>query len=125
MGPSPTGSVCSARGAGSSASALRTAIRSTDLRSAIRARVCNWATTNEVRDATIAGHSVISGGIYLDVLGPGDTRPGDEARGTGDTARFTVTVQAALWIDVDRLEVIVDGATLMTLPMPTAPPDGL
>ncbi|MCC6874683.1 MAG: CehA/McbA family metallohydrolase [Sandaracinaceae bacterium] len=74
-------------------------------------------TAAQVRDVTEAGRSVISGGIYLDVAGPGGAGPGEEAAGVGDTASFNVTVQAASWIEVDRLEVIADGESVETIPI--------
>jgi hypothetical protein len=71
---------------------------------------------NQVRYATNAGASVISGGLYLTVVGPNGVGPGEEATGVGDTALFDVTVQAASWIEgVDRLEVIVDGRSVETI----------
>ncbi len=75
-------------------------------------------TPNMVRDVTAAGNSTINGGLYLSVVGPGGAGPGDEVTGAGETATFEITVQAASWIDgVDRLEVIVDGATVETIPI--------
>ncbi len=70
-----------------------------------------------VRDATMAGHSVVSGGIYLDVTGPGDVGPGDQASSVGPRATFQVVVRAAPWVDVSRLEVIVNGETTETIPI--------
>ena len=70
-----------------------------------------------LRDATRAGRSYVSGGIYLDVTGPGGARPGDEASGAGDRASFEVVVQAPSWVEVNRLEVIVDGVTTETIPI--------
>lgn len=74
-------------------------------------------TATMVRDATLAGRSVVSGGIFLDVTGPDGATPGEEASGAGATAAFEVVVRAASWIDVDRLEVIVDGVTTETIPI--------
>jgi hypothetical protein len=62
------------------------------------------------------------GGIYLDVMGPGSTRPGGTATGVGARAQIHVVISAASFIDVDSLEVIVDGTTTETLPIP-APVD--
>lgn len=72
-------------------------------------------TSDEIRDATSAGQSYVSGGIYLDVTGPGGAQPGDDAIGAGATASFEVVVRAASWVDVDRLEVIVDGVSVETM----------
>lgn len=81
-------------------------------------------TANMVRDVTAAGHSTISGGIYLDVVGPGGAGPGDDVMGAGAIAMFDVTVQAASWIDgITALEVIVDGVTTETIPIREADRD--
>ena len=60
-----------------------------------------------IRDVTNDGHSTVSGGIYLQAsvggAGPGDTVT------TGPSPVVSVTVQAASWIAVDWLEVVVDG----------------
>jgi len=74
-------------------------------------------TPEMVRDATAAGRSYVSGGIYLDVTGPGGRGPGETVTGAGATASLRVRVQAADWIEVEELEIIVDGATLMTMPI--------
>ncbi|MCZ7682084.1 MAG: CehA/McbA family metallohydrolase [Sandaracinaceae bacterium] len=76
-------------------------------------------TPNMVRDVTGAGHSTISGGLYLSVVGPGGAGPGDDVTGAGETATFEITVQAACWIRATQLEVIVDGVTTETIPIPT------
>jgi hypothetical protein len=65
-------------------------------------------TPNQVRDQLAAGHATVSGGIYLDVA-VGEAGPGDTVRGGGAQASVEVTVQAASWVDVDAIEVIVDG----------------
>lgn len=74
-------------------------------------------TPEMVRDATVAGHSVVSGGIYLDVTGPSGAGPGDDAPGAGARASIEVVVRAAEWVDVDRLEVFVDGTSNETIPI--------
>lgn len=65
-------------------------------------------TPSQVRDALAAGHATISGGIYVDadVMGEG---PGAHVAGVGSRTSVHVRVQAASWIDVDALVVIVDG----------------
>ncbi len=75
-------------------------------------------TASAVRDALNAGTSVVSGGIYLDAreLSTG-AEPGAEATGVGDHAMIHVRVQAASWIDVDRLRVIVDGVETEVIPI--------
>lgn len=65
--------------------------------------------------ATAEGRSVVSGGIYLDVAGPDGASMGDEVEGAGARAAFEVVVRAASHVEVNRLEVIVDGVTTETL----------
>ena len=79
-------------------------------------------TPNMVRDATQAGHSTISGGLYLTVVGPGGAGPGDDVDGAGATAMFDVTVRGACWIRATELEVIVDGVTTETIDIPVVAP---
>lgn len=83
----------------------------------------NMVTPEMVRDAAAQGRSTISGGIYVTATGPGDTGPGQTAMGVGPMATVRVTVQAAPWIQVDRLEVIVDGMTIQTIPMDASTAD--
>ncbi len=72
------------------------------------------ATGPSVRDPLAAGHARVSGGVYVDarVAGVG---PGDTASGLGPTAAVEIDVQAASWIDVDAIEIIVDGVTVDTI----------
>lgn len=65
-------------------------------------------TPERIRDALAAGHGTISGGVYVDAW-VGAAGPGDEASGLGERARVRVRVQAASWVDVDRIDVVVDG----------------
>lgn len=75
-------------------------------------------TPNSVRDATAAGRAYISGGVYLEVTANGGAAlPGDTVSDAGAEAVLHVRVQAADWIDVEELEVIVDGETLTTMPL--------
>ncbi|AKF07569.1 PHP domain protein [Sandaracinus amylolyticus] len=79
-------------------------------------------TPTEVRDATRDGRSYVSGGIYLDVTAAGGVGPGGEVTSAGARTAIDVVVRAATWIDVDSLEVIVDGVTTETIPI-TPPAD--
>jgi hypothetical protein len=73
-------------------------------------------TADLVRDATAQGHSVISGGLYMTVEGPGGEGPGDRIAGAGENAIFQVTVQAASWIrGVSKIEVFVDGVEVQEI----------
>lgn len=68
-----------------------------------------------IRDATAAGRSTISGGIYMDVAAPLGVGPGETAAGVGDRASLEVRLFAAPHVAVERLEVIVDGVTTETI----------
>ncbi|MBA3462759.1 MAG: CehA/McbA family metallohydrolase [Deltaproteobacteria bacterium] len=73
-------------------------------------------TQNGVRDALAAGHSTVSGGIYVTAR-LGTAGPGDTVTGAGSPMMVDVTVQAATWIDVDAIDVVVDGETVDTIPV--------
>jgi hypothetical protein len=73
-------------------------------------------TPNLVRDQLAAGHAAISGGIYVTAR-LGTTVPGDTTTGAGSPQMVDVTVQAATWVDVTALEVVVDGKTVDTIPI--------
>ncbi len=68
-------------------------------------------TVNQVRDTLAAGHGVVSGGIYVSAK-LGTAGPGDTTTGAGTPQMVDVTVQAASWIDVDGIDVVVDGETV-------------
>lgn len=71
-------------------------------------------TANLVRDRLAAGNSTISGGIYVGAR-IGTSVPGDTTTGAGSPMTVDVTVQAASWIDVDAIDVVVDGETVDTI----------
>ncbi|HTL34033.1 MAG TPA: CehA/McbA family metallohydrolase [Kofleriaceae bacterium] len=73
-------------------------------------------TANQVRDALAAGHATISGGIYVTAK-IGNVGPGDTVNGAGSPMVADVSVQAASWVDVSSIEVIVDGVTVDTIPV--------
>jgi hypothetical protein len=73
-------------------------------------------TPNLVRDQLAAGHASISGGIYVSAK-IGDTGPGDTTRGAGTPLPVDVTVQAATWVDVTSIDVVIDGAVVDTIPI--------
>jgi hypothetical protein len=66
-----------------------------------------------IRDRLVAGHATVSGGIYV-TTAVGAAGPGDVATVGGATASVNVRVQAASWVDVDTVEIIVDGETVDT-----------
>ena len=76
----------------------------------------NAVTADQVRDTLAAGHGFVSGGIYINAT-LGSASPGDTTTGAGSLQQVEVTVQAATWIDVTSLEVIVDGQTVDTIPI--------
>ncbi|MBP6631346.1 MAG: carboxypeptidase regulatory-like domain-containing protein [Kofleriaceae bacterium] len=67
-----------------------------------------------VRDRLAAGHAVVSGGVYVDAR-LGAARPGDVVTGLGSSASLDVEVRAAPWVDVDTLELVVDGVVVDSL----------
>lgn len=73
-------------------------------------------TPNVLRDALAAGHTTVSGGIYVDAS-VGTAGPGDEVGGLGVRTSVHVRVQAASWVDVDELVVVVDGEERETIPI--------
>jgi len=73
-------------------------------------------TANQVRDTLAAGHGFVSGGIYV-TAALGTAKPGDTTTGAGSPQTVDVTVQAATWIDVTAIEVVVDGQTVDTIPI--------
>jgi hypothetical protein len=73
-------------------------------------------TPNLVRDQLAAGHGFVSGGIYVSAK-LGTTGPGDTTTGAGSPQLVDVEVQAATWVDVTSIEVVVDGKTVDTIPV--------
>ena len=80
-------------------------------------------TANQVRDALAAGHGQVTGGIYVGAK-IGATGPGDTTTGAGSPMTVDVTVQAASWVDVTTVELIVDGHTVDTIPVMPGDADG-
>jgi hypothetical protein len=88
------------------------------------------ALADDVRDAIRAGTFHVSGGHYLDVgvedpsspgsfVGPGGVVSGPFPActdGVGTCATLSVRLQAAPWIEVDVLEVFVDGERVLSIP---------
>jgi hypothetical protein len=81
-----------------------------------------------VRDGLASGDVVVSGGLFLDVRGPGGERPGSTIATNGDEVTFTVRVAAPSWVAADSLEMVLDGAatgvTVPLVPVATAPGPG-
>jgi hypothetical protein len=74
------------------------------------------ATPTLVRDRLAGGHSIVSGGVYVQAR-IGTAGPGDTVTGAGSPMMVDVVVRAATWIDVDTIEVVVDGQTVDTIPI--------
>jgi hypothetical protein len=72
------------------------------------------ATPNLVRDELAAGHATVSGGIYVSAA-IGATGPGDTTTGAGTQLPLDVTVQAATWVDITSIDVVVDGEIVDTI----------
>jgi len=68
-----------------------------------------------VRDAILAGDSVVSGGLMMTVRGPGDVHPGAEI--APGSVTFDVTVQSTSWLEASELEVFVRGELATTIPL--------
>lgn len=95
------------------------------------------ALADAVRDAIRDGRSTVSGGHYLEVgiedpntpgvfVGPGGVIRGpfpDCTDGVGKCATIQLRLQVASWIDVDRLEVFVDGESVFSTPIGGVIPD--
>lgn len=79
---------------------------------------------DQIRDQVDAGHASISGGIYVEAA-VGTTLSGDTATGVGAQANVAIEVQAASWVDVDTIEVVVDGETVATIPVTASDADPL
>ncbi|HEX5062027.1 MAG TPA: CehA/McbA family metallohydrolase [Kofleriaceae bacterium] len=79
-------------------------------------------TANQVRDTLAAGHTMISGGIYVTAR-LGNAGPGDSVTGAGSPMMVDVTIQAPTWIDVDAIDVVVDGSVVDTITVMPADAD--
>lgn len=67
------------------------------------------APAGDVVTALRAGHAVVTSGPWLQAR-VGDAGPGDAARAMAGHVRLEVTVDAAPWIDVSRVEIFVGGS---------------
>ncbi len=69
-----------------------------------------------VRDRLLAGRATIFGGIYVDSwASAGTVSPGGDAMAVGMRTPVRLRVQAASWVDVDAIDVVVDGVTVDTI----------
>ena len=56
-----------------------------------------------------AGHSYLTTGPFLQVQTEDGTGPGDTTRAVGGSVKLKVRVQCTDWIDIDRVQVLVNG----------------
>ena len=56
-----------------------------------------------------AGHSILSTGPFLSVQTENGTGPGDTTRRVGASVQLNVRVQCTDWIDIDRVQILVNG----------------
>ncbi len=56
-----------------------------------------------------AGHSILTTGPFLQVRTQDGTGPGDTTRCVGGSVKLQVQVQCTDWIDIDRVQVLVNG----------------
>jgi hypothetical protein len=78
----------------------------------------------QVRAGLADGHSTISGGIYVTAT-LGTAGPGDTVSGAGAPMMVDVMIQAATWVDVDAIDVVVDGNVVDTIPIMPGDADAL
>jgi len=56
-----------------------------------------------------AGHSYLTTGPFLQVTTENGTGPGDTTRAVGGSVKLKVRVQCTDWLDIDRVQVLVNG----------------
>ena len=83
---------------------------------------CQPELLNTSTSVNLLSHAAVSGGIYVSAK-LGTTVPGDTTTGAGSPQMVDVTVQAATWVDVTELEVLVDGQTADIIPITAADAD--
>lgn len=67
------------------------------------------ASPADLQDALLSGNVFVSGGLYVNISGPGGERLGETIFSDQPSVVVTVTVQAASWVPSDTLEIFVDG----------------
>jgi hypothetical protein len=75
------------------------------------------ATVDDVRASFKAGRLIVSCGPFVEMK-IGDAEIGDTAVVTGDALAIDARVAAPTWMDVDRIEVIVNGELVKTVDVP-------
>jgi len=71
----------------------------------------------EVAAALRAGQALVTTGPFIDAR-VGDVGPGQTVTAKDGTVRLHITVRAARWIDVRELQIVVDGETVRSDPIP-------
>jgi hypothetical protein len=75
-------------------------------------------TPEGVRDAVASGNIVVSGGLYMTVVGANEAPViGQDVSVEGNMLQLTARVQAASWVEAGSIEVIVDGKTASEVPL--------
>lgn len=69
-------------------------------------------TPEAVRDAVAVGSGTISGGLLMEVKGPGGEVPGSTITTTDGKATFTIRVSAPSWVSADSIDAVVNGVPL-------------
>ncbi len=78
----------------------------------------NEVTVDDFRTAFNAGRLVVSCGPYLSVK-MGEAQIGDTVPLQGDLVTLQIRVQAPTWMDVDRVQLVVNGQTVKTQELDT------
>lgn len=79
------------------------------------------ASEADFRRAMFEGRAIVTCGPFLE-LKLGTAEIGDTVEVTGDLIRLDARAAAPSWMDLDQLEVIVDGALVKTVPITTSGP---
>ena len=74
------------------------------------------ATPGEIARGLVAGHAVVSNGIFILVLANGKSGPGDLV--SGGRVTLQVSVRAPDWVDVRSIEVYANGVLAITHAVP-------
>jgi len=74
------------------------------------------ASPTEIARALVAGHAVVSNGIFILALANGKAGPGDLV--TGGRVTLQVSVRAPDWVDVRSIEVYANGVLAVTHAVP-------
>lgn len=56
------------------------------------------------------GHMILSSGPYLEIAAPGGALPGDTIEAKDKKVELGIRVQCADWFDIDRVQILVNGA---------------